>query len=99
MRRAFVPAFLLCAAVSLCIFLPFALSAQDAARVQTGPRVYPQEHHDRSIPLVDMIRYYPQPAPPTMPWVRPEYRIPSRSFAPDISDPVLQTFSPGPLAA
>ena len=99
MRRTAVPALLLCVAVSMCIFLPFALSAQDSARVQTGPRVYPQDHHDTSMSLVDMIRYYPQPAPPSMPWVRPEYPIPHRTFAPDVADPILQTFSPGPLAA
>jgi Protein of unknown function (DUF1573)/Abnormal spindle-like microcephaly-assoc'd, ASPM-SPD-2-Hydin len=49
--------------------------------------------------LKDMIRFYPQPNPPTKPWVRPEFPLPPRDYPARVTDPVLQTGSFGPLAA
>jgi hypothetical protein len=99
MKRSAVPALLLCVAVSLCVFSPLALSAQDSARVQTGPREYWEDHHDTSMSLLDMIRFYPQPNPPAQSWVRPVLPIPPREYPQGVKDRVLQTRSFGPLAA
>jgi len=49
--------------------------------------------------LKDMIRFYPQPNPPTRPWVRPELPLPPRDYPASVKDPVLQTGRFGPLAA
>src|SRR5260370_39355087 len=99
MKRSAVPALLLCVAVSLCVFSPLALSAQDSARVQTGPREYWEDHHDTSMSLLDMIRFYPQPNPPAQSWVRPVLPIPPREYPQGVKDRVLQNRSFGPLAA
>ncbi len=99
MKRSAVPALLLCVAVSLCVFSPLALSAQDSARVQTGPREYWEDHHDTSMSLLDMIRFYPQPNPPAQSWVRPVLPIPPREYPQGVKDRVLQTRTFGPLAA
>src|ERR1700687_4397138 len=72
MNRRAVTAFLLSLGFCMCVFFTHALSAQNKARVQTGPKEYWQDHHDTSMSLRDMIRFYPQPNPPTKPWVRPE---------------------------
>jgi hypothetical protein len=100
MKRGAVTALLLCIAVSLCVFSPLTLSAQDAPHVQTGPMEYWEDHHDISMSLLDMIRFYPQPNPPFQPWVRPELPIPPRAYPAHVTDPVLQTSSGlAPLAA
>jgi len=50
--------------------------------------------------LLDMIRFYPQPNPPSQPWVRPELPLPLRHYPAHVTDPVLQTRSGlAPLAA
>ena len=50
--------------------------------------------------LLDMIRSYPQPSPPSQPWVRPEMPLPPRDYPANVTDPVLQTGNGfGPLAA
>jgi hypothetical protein len=100
MKRGSVTGLLLYVAVSMCAFSPLALSAQDLAQVQTGPREYGEDHHDTSMSLHDMIRFYPQPNPPLTPRVRPEREIPPRAYPAQVTDPVLQT-SPSfaPLAA
>jgi hypothetical protein len=100
MNRGRVTALLLCVAISVCVFSPFALWAQDATRVQTAPREYWEDHHDTSMSLLDMIRFYPQPNPPSKPWVRPEMPLPPRDYPAHVTDPVLQTGNGfGPLAA
>ena len=99
MKRSAVTAWLLCVAVSVCVFSPLLLSAQDSARVQTGPREYAEDHHDTSMSLVDMIRLYPQPNPRSEHWVRPDLPLPPREYPADVTDPVRQTSSFGPLAA
>ena len=99
MNRRAVPSFLLCVAVCMCVFSTTALSAQKSAHVQTGPTEYMEDHHDTSMSLSDMIRFYPQPNPPLYPWVRPEMPIPPRDYPAGVTDPVLQNRKLGPLAA
>jgi hypothetical protein len=99
MKRSAVSAWLLCVAVSMCVFSTLALWAQDTARVQTGPREYSEDHHDTSMSLLDMIRLYPQPNPRPEHWVRPDLPLPPREYPTDVTDPVRQTSSFGPLAA
>ncbi len=99
MKRSAVTPLLLCVAVSMCVFSPLALWAQDTARIQTGPREYWEDHHDTSMSLLDMIRLFPQPNPPAEHWVRPLLPIPPREYPTDVTDPVRQTSSFGPLAA
>jgi hypothetical protein len=50
-----------------------------------------EDHHDTSMSLLDMIRYYPQPNPPLEHWVRPELPLPPREYPAGVIDPVLQT--------
>jgi len=99
MKRSTVTALLLGVAVSICVLSPLLLSAQDSARVQTGPREYVEDHHDTSMSLLDMVRLYPQPNPPSEHWVRPEFPLPPREYPANVTDPVRQTSSFGPLAA
>ncbi len=100
MNRRAVTALLLGIAVAMCVFSTLASWAQDSARVQTGPREYWEDHHDTSMSLLDMIRFYPQPNPPLEPWVRPDLPLPPREYPAQVTDPVLQTGSGlGPLAA
>ena len=98
MNRSAVTKLLLCLWVSMCIFSALAL-AQNSAPVQTGPQEFWEDHHDTSLSLLDMIRFYPQPIPPAQPWVRPEMPLPHRDYPANVVDPVLQRFSGfGPLA-
>lgn len=99
MKRSSFTALLLGVAVSICVLSPLLLSAQDSARVQTGPREYSEDHHDTSMSLRDMIRLYPQPNPRSEHWVRPDFPLPPREYPADVTDPVRQTSSFGPLAA
>ena len=99
MKRSTVTALLLCVAVSMCVFSPLALWAQDTARVQTGPREYQEDHHDTSMSLQDMIRLYPQPNPRKEHWVRPDFPLPPREYPSDVTDPVRQTAAFGAPAA
>jgi hypothetical protein len=99
MKRCAVTVWLLCVAVSVCVLSPIVLSAQDSARLQTGPREYWEDHHDTSMSLRDMIRLYPQPNPRSEHWVRPDLPLPPREYPSDVTDPVRQTSSFGPLAA
>src|SRR5260370_41411009 len=99
MNRSAVTKLLLCVWVSMCIFSTLALS-QDSAPVQTGPQEYWEDHHDTSMSLLDMIRFYPQPNPPAQPWIRPVLPIPPRDYPANVVDPVLQHVGGfGPLAA
>jgi hypothetical protein len=99
MKRSSFTALLLSVAVSICVLSPLLLSAQDSARVQTGPREYREDHHDTSMSLREMIRLYPQPKPPSEHWVRPDLPLPPREYPADVIDSVRQTSSFGPLAA
>src|SRR5215470_18558217 len=102
MNRGRATALLLSLAVIACIFTPPSLSAQHRAHVQTAPREYAEEHHDSSLPLLDMMRLNPQPMIHLQPWVRPEMPLPPASYPAHVIDPVLQSAMGGtsaPLAA
>ena len=100
MNRSTATALLLSLVVFASIFTPLTLSAQHRAHVQTGPREYVEDHHDSSLPLLDMIQLNPQPMVHLQPWVRPEMPLPPRNYPAHVIDPVLQTGNPlAPLAA
>jgi hypothetical protein len=99
MNRSAVKASLLCLAISLCVFSAVGLWAQDSARVQTGPKEFWEDHHDTSMSLLDMIRFYPQPNPRLDHWLRPEFELPHRDFPANVTDPVRQNTTVGRLAA
>ena len=100
MKRSTTTALLLSLVVFASIFTPLTLSAQHRAHVQTGPREYVEDHHDSSLPLLDMIQLNPQPMVHLQPWVRPEMPLPPRNYPAHVIDPVLQTGNPlAPLAA
>src|SRR5215469_4965821 len=100
MNRSAARALLPCVAVFLIAVSAIPSRAFNSAHVQTGPREYREDHHDTSMSLLDMIRFYPQPPPPLAPWVRPELPLPPRDYPAHVTDPVLQTGSElGPLAA
>ena len=99
MNRSAVTALVLCVGLCICVLAPIALSAQQTAHVQTGPKEYWEDHHDSSLPLADMIRLYPQTNLREQ-WVRPEMPLPPRQYSKHVIDPVLQKESMlGPLAA
>ena len=100
MNRTAVSALLLCFAVTACVFAPPALSAQKTPHVQTGPtRQYAEDHHDTSLPLLDMIQLTPRTFHP-QPWIRPEFPLPPRNYPSHVTDTVRQTSTvTGPLAA
>ena len=100
MNRSTATALLLSLVVFASIFTPLTLSAQHRAHVQNGPREYVEDHHDSSLPLLDMIQLNPQPMVHLEPWVRPEMPLPPRNYPAHVTDPVLQTGNPlAPLAA
>ena len=100
MNRTAVSALLLCFAVTACVFAPLAVSAQKTPHVQTGPtRQYAEDHHDTSLPLLDMIQLTPRTIHP-QPWIRPEFPLPTRNYPAHVTDTVRQTTNvTGPLAA
>jgi hypothetical protein len=71
-----------------------------ALPVQSGPILIPEDHHDTSLPLADLIKLYPQSLPVADHTVRPVLPIPPRYYPSGQEDGALQTAAlPGGLAA